>query len=209
MGIGRSVTKQFEKWPGMAATYSSIIYRPDLYLLTHDGISIGGPFPLSETSDYRPVPVSRPKLIGALYDYVVSLDIPVFFSKRVVQYEESDVDKRASAITDQGEKFYADIIVAADGIGTKTGTVMEEEEDEVETFSSGHSIYRVTYPTSVLRENSFLAQQYPLAPGQPDYCEVYICPQGNMIILVSPETTTWLFTHEVSIQNHSLRALKY
>ena len=119
VGIGPSVVNQFKKWPPMSETYSSIIYRPMMNLLTYNGDFLGGPFPLSESSHHRPVPVSRAKLIQALYDYVTSLDIPVIFDKRVVNYEESDRTKQAYAVTDKGERFEADIVVAADGIQSK------------------------------------------------------------------------------------------
>ena len=195
VGIGPSVTKQFQKWPGMAKTYSSIIYRPAMVLLTHDGTLIGGPFELSEDSDYRPVPVSRPKLIGALYDYAIALGIPIVFGKRVVEYGESYETNRAYCTTDKGERFEADVVVAADGVGTKVGKFMIGKE--VKAISSGYSVYRVTYPTKLLQEDPFLAEQFSFRNGDPDYCEVFIGPNGNMIILVSPEITTWLFTHQV------------
>jgi 2-polyprenyl-6-methoxyphenol hydroxylase-like FAD-dependent oxidoreductase len=196
VGIGPSVTKPFQKWPGMPKTYSSIVYRPAMTLFAHDGTFVGGPFELSEKRHYRPVPVSRPKLIRALYDYAVSLGIPIIFDRRVVDYEESDDTNRAYAVTDRGEHFEADIVVAADGIGSKVAKVMIGKE--VKAMSSGFSVYRVTYPTKLLQEDAFLAKQYPLGNGEPDYCQVYIGPKGQMIILVAPELTTWLFTHEVS-----------
>ena len=197
VGIGPSVTKQFKKWPGMARTYSSIIYRPAMSMFTYDGAFLGGPFELSEASDFRPVPVSRPKLIRALYDYALSLGIPITFGKRVVDYEESDETDRAVAVTDRGVRFEADIVVAADGIGSKVAKVMVGKE--VRAVSSGVSVYRVTYPTKLLQEDQFLAEQYPVGKGEPDHCHVYIGPNGQMIILVAPDITTWLLTHEVRI----------
>lgn len=179
----------------MQETYSSIIYRPAMNLLTHDGTFIGGPFELSESSDYRPVPVGRPKLIRALYDYSTSLGIPVTFGRRVVDYGESSETNRAYAITDRGERFEGDVVIAADGIGSKVGKVMIGKQ--VKAISSGFSAYRVTYPTTLLHADPFLAKQYPLRDGDPDYCEVYMSPQGQMITLISPELTTWLFTHKV------------
>lgn len=180
----------------MAKTYRSIIYRPDMMLLTHEGQTIGGPFRLSEDSHYRPVPVSRPKLIGAMYDCATSLGIPINFDKRVVDYGESVQQNNAYAATEQGERFQADVVLAADGIGTKVGKIMGE--GEVKAISSGHSVYRVTYPTHVLQQDPFLAEKYAfVSDEQPDYCEVYIGGNGNIIILVSPELTTWLFTHKV------------
>ena len=199
VGIGPSVTNQFQKWPDMKKTYSSIVYRPAMNLFAYDGTFVGGPFQLSEASHYRPVPVSRPKLIRALYNYVTSLGIPVIFGKRVVDYEESDETNRAYAVTDKGERFEADVVVAADGIGSKVAKVMIGEN--VKAISSGYSVYRVTYPTKLLQEDPFLAEQYPLREGDPDYCQVYIGPTGQMIILVAPENTTWLYTHEVRLSD--------
>lgn len=181
----------------MQETYSSIIYRPAMTLLIHDGTFIGGPFELSESSDYRPVPVGRPRLIKALYDYTTSLGIPVTFGKRVSDYEESSETSRAYAITDKGERFGGDVVIAADGIGSKVGKVMIGKE--IKAISSGFSAYRVTYPTNLLQADPFLAEQYPLRNGDPDYCEVYMSPQGQMITLISPELTTWLLTHKVRI----------
>ena len=166
-------------------------------LLTHDGALLGGPFELSETSDYRPVPVHRPKLITALYNYAISLGISVLFDKRVVDYGESNKTNRAYVMTDKGERLEADVVVAADGIGTKVGNAMGGKA--AKAMSSGYSVYRVSYPTEHLQRDELLARQYSFRNGQPDYCEVYIGPNGNMIILVSPKLTTWLFTHKVGL----------
>jgi len=179
----------------MAKTYSSIIYRPAMTMYTHDGTFVGGPFELSESSHWRPVPVSRPKLIRALYDCATSLGIPIIFGKYVVEYEESDEKNRAYATTDKGERFEADVVVAADGIGSKVFKITGGKE--VKAISSGWSVYRVTYPTRLLQKDPFLAAQYPLRSGDLDHCQVYIGPQGQMIILVAPELTTWLLTHKV------------
>lgn len=197
VGIGPSVTKQFEKWPGMMQTYRDSIYRSDLFLLAHDGKQLGGPFHLSEKSDYRPVPISRTILVQSLYDYAISLGIPVLFSKKVATYGESDDGTRAFVVTESNERLEADLVIAADGIGTKATAITNGKE--IRAFSSGQSVYRVTYPTELLKQNSFLSNVYTFGPGQPDYCEVYLSLKGTMIILVSPETTTWLFTHVVCL----------
>lgn len=195
LGIGPSAINQFQKWPPMADTYRSIIYRPAMIMYTHDGTFMGGPLQLSEDSHWRPVPVSRPKLARSLYDYATSLGIPIMFGKRIVDYGESQ--DRAYAITDQGERFEADVVVAADGIGTKVGKVIPGKAKAV---SSGWSVYRVSYPTMMLREDPLLAEYYTFRDGQPDYCDVFMSPKGQIIVLVSRETTIWVFTHEVSLK---------
>ena len=180
----------------MAETYSNIIYQPELNMFAHDGTFLCGGYRLSEESHYRPVPVGRPKLMKSLYDYASSLGIPIIFGKRVVEYSESLETNQATAITDKGEIFTADLVVVADGIGTKAGKAVGGVESKA--MGSGYSVYRVTYPTEVLYQDSYLREQYRFDPGQLDYCEVFVGPEVNVIILVSPETTTWLFTHQVS-----------
>lgn len=165
-------------------------------MFKYDGEFIGGPFPLAEGLNYRPVPVSRPKLIRFLYDYAVKLGIPILFGKKVVRYEESTETKRAFAITDQNDRFEADLVVAADGIGSRSGQIMLGEE--ARAMSSGFSVYRVTYSTALVKSDPFLSQHYPVREGEPDSCQVFIAPKGQMIILVAPDITTWLLTHEVS-----------
>lgn len=178
----------------MAETYRNIIYRPDMIMYTYDGTFIGGPLRLSEASHWRPVPVSRPKLVRSLYDYATSLGIPIVFGKRIVEYGESE--DKAYAIDDQGRRFDADVVVAADGIGTKAGMIVPGRGKAV---SSGWSVFRVSFPTTVLRGDPLLSEYYAFhTEDQPDYCDVFMSPKGQVIILVSRELTTWLFTHEVS-----------
>lgn len=186
----------------MAETYSNIVYRPAMTMHTHDGIFIGGPFELSETSHYRPVPVGRPKLIKALYDYVVSLGIPVIFNQLVTEYHDSHTEERPYVMTSSGERFEADVVVAADGVGSKVTKAIGGTD--MKAVSSGWSVYRVTYPTRILETDNFLAEQYRFQEGDPDYCQVFMSAEGQMIILVSRELVTWLFTHKVnkSVQHY-------
>ncbi|KEF51134.1 uncharacterized protein A1O9_12748 [Exophiala aquamarina CBS 119918] len=162
-------------------------------MYTHDGASVGGGFELSEPSYYRPVPVSRPKLVAALYEYAVSPDIPIKFGMRVVNYEESDETGGGTAITDKGYRFEVDIVIAADGIRSKAEKIMTGKH--IEAISSDWSIYRVTHPTNILQQISFLAKAYSFQDSDRDYCEVFISPEGQAIVLISRELTTWIFKH--------------
>ncbi|KAK6382281.1 hypothetical protein LTS17_004168 [Exophiala oligosperma] len=192
LGIGPSAINHFQKWPPMAENYRNIIYKPDMIMYTYDGTLIGGPLRLSEASHWRPVPVSRPKLARALYDHALSLGIPIMFGKRIAEYGESE--DKAYAIDDRGERFDADVVVAADGIGTKAGKIVPGKAKAV---SSGWSVYRVSYPTMILQEDPVLSKYYSFhTEDQPDYCDVFMSPKGQVIILVSRDLTTWLFTHE-------------
>lgn len=201
VGIAPSATRQFKKWPGVTELYHKIIYRPALALYKHDGELIGGPFSIKEGIDHIPTPVSRPKLIKLLYDYVTLLNIPVTFGKPVVDYYELPAVNRAGVFTDKGEHFEADLVISADGVGSHSWKLCSGEENSPK--SSGFSVYRVAYPTSLAFANPFLAEQYALEQGGDDICQVFLGKNTHGIVLVAPETTTWFLTHKVSSNEKS------
>ena len=203
MGIAPSATKQFKKWPGMMETYLDIIYRPCMTMFRHDGELIGGPFSIKEGTDDLPTPVSRPKLIGALYEYATSLGIPVAFGKRVVDYYEILEANKAGATTDQGEQFEADLVIAADGVGSLSWKAVCGEVNKPK--SSGFSVYRVAYCTKTAFEHPSVKKTFALRDDGDDICHLYLGKNTHGIVLVSPEITTWMLTHKV---NHGLISSK-
>ena len=182
----------------MAELYRQIIYRPALALYKHDGELIGGPFSIKEGIDHIPTPVSRPKIIRMLYSYVTLLGIPVTFGKPVVDYFEDPERSRAGAMTEKGETFEADLVIAADGVGSQSWKVVSGEQEKPR--SSGFSGYRVAYPTKLTYENPLLAERYALQKGGDDICQVFLGKNTHGIVLVAPDITTWFLTHKVSQQ---------
>ena len=183
-----------------------LIYRPCLSLHKHDGELLGGPFSIKEGIDHIPTPVSRPKLIGMLFDYVLQLGISVTFGKRAVEFFE-DLDRnKAGILTDKGERLEADLVVAADGVGSKSWKAVSGQDSSPK--SSGFSVYRVAYPTKLAFESTNVSKNFVLEEGGDDICRVWLGKNTHAIVLVSPETTTWFLTHKVSffsLQLHPAR----
>ena len=171
------------------------IYRPCLSLHKHDGELLGGPFSIKEGIDHIPTPISRPKLIRMLYAYVVQEGISVTFGKRAVDYWEDLERNRAGIITDEGERIEGDLVVAADGVASKSWKAVSGQDNQPK--SSGFSVYRVAYPTKLAFQAPRIAQEFALKEGGDDICKVYLGKNTHAIILVSPETTTWFLTHKV------------
>jgi 2-polyprenyl-6-methoxyphenol hydroxylase-like FAD-dependent oxidoreductase len=195
VGIAPSATKQFKKWPGMMETYLDIIYRPCMTMFRHDGELIGGPFSIKEGADDLPTPVSRPKLIGALYEYATSLGISVTFGKRVLDYYEILEANKAGAVTEQGERFEADLVIAADGVGSLSWKAVSGEVNKPK--SSGFSVYRVAYSTKTAFENPSVKKTFALQDDGDDVCHLFLGKNTHGIVLVSPDITTWMLTHKV------------
>ena len=162
----------------------------------YDGELLGGPFVQKAGFESIPIPVSRPRLISMLYDYVYMLGIPVTFGKHVVDYYENLETRKAGAITDGGEQFEGDLVVAADGVASKSWKAVSGADSKPQ--SSGFSVYRVVYPTKLALSNSLIAKNFPLLEGGDDICRVWLGKNTHAIALVSPENTTWFLTHKVS-----------
>jgi len=196
VGIGVSATRQFAKWPGMTATYEHIRYKPVMSFLKFDGEVLGGPFP-AEDSPETPVPIHRAKLQQALYDYVISLGISVTFSSHVSQYFQAQDEAKAGVITDAGERFEADLVVAADGVGSKSWKLIQGSQSEAR--SSGFAVYRTAFPTEVAHADAEVAEKFPVLPDGTDDVRMYLGPDTHAITLISKDITTWSLTHKVSL----------
>ena len=163
-------------------------------MFRHDGDLIGGPFSIKEGADDLPTPVSRPKLINALYDYATALGITVTFGQRVVDYYEILKANKAGAITEHGRRFEADLVIAADGVGSFAWKAVSQQVSPPK--SSGFSVYRVAYSTKTAFEDPLVAKTFALEEGGDDICHLYLGHNTHGIVLVSPEITTWMLTHK-------------
>jgi 2-polyprenyl-6-methoxyphenol hydroxylase-like FAD-dependent oxidoreductase len=182
----------------MAEKYRHMIYRPALSIYKMNGEKLGGPFSIKGVDRTTiPTPISRPKLISFLYNYVISLGISITFVKRVIKYYEILETGTAGAVTEEGERFEADLVIAADGVGSKSWSMVSSSN--VKPKSSGFSSYRVAYPTNLAFENPLLAKELALEEGGDDICRVYLGTNKHAIILTSPETTTWIYQHRVGL----------
>ena len=146
--MGLSGTKFFKHWPKMAEEYKEIS-MPNCYLETfkHDGERTIPPMKVSKRLqaaglDPNTPPGSfqmRPLVYKMFINQAERLGIPFLFKKRVIRYFESK--DRAGVETDQGEIFEADVVIAADGIGSKSQTIVG---GQVLAASSGRAMWRVS-----------------------------------------------------------------
>ena len=164
--------------------------------LKFDGEVLGGPFP-ADNSPEMPVPIHRAKLQRALYDYVVSLGISVTFDNHVSRFFEAQDKTKAGVITNVGERFEADLVVAADGVGSKSWKLIQGSQSEAR--SSGFAVYRTAFPTEVAHREPVVAEKFPVLQNGNDDVRMYLGPDAHAITLISRDITTWSLTHKVSL----------
>lgn len=76
------------------------------------------------------------------------LGIPILYGKAVAHYDEDET--KALVRTVDGETFHADVVVAADGVATKSHRHVTGKE--LKATSSGHSVFRVMLPIELVNK---------------------------------------------------------
>ncbi|KAI1074374.1 hypothetical protein F5B20DRAFT_586388 [Whalleya microplaca] len=203
--MGHSAVKFFRHWPEMAREYDRVSLR-DAFMETrrHSGeVAI----PPSKASDFIRVPGMDPKsppgsfqLRPAIYKLFVHqlerLGIKVQFGKRVVDYYEDESRGKATAVTDKGESFEADVIIAADGIGSKSQKLVG---GAVRAINSGREMWRAIVPWSLLEDSPEISEGFALAQTDETdgtIARPWLGPGTYAMTLRLPDSVIWLINHE-------------
>ena len=102
------------------------------------------------------------------------------FGKRVIDYYEKPDENIAGCVTDEGERFEGNLVVAADGVGSKSWLAVSGEDTKAK--SSGFSVYRVVYPTKLALQNPVIAERFPIKEGKHDICRVWLGKNTHAIV---------------------------
>ncbi|KAG2009367.1 hypothetical protein GB937_007770 [Aspergillus fischeri] len=121
-----------KQWPGFFERLEAISYKTQRNVKKFDGTWIGS-WPIGD-GDNLSAALNRSELHGLLWDYVRELGITVDFGKAVDEYFETD--RHGGVVLADGQRFTADIVVAADG-GDLPGGSSPGEPDHCKEFE-GH-----------------------------------------------------------------------
>lgn len=151
--IGPSAIRSLQAWPDMAKENELISIEPWMSWHKINGEQISPPEPLrlnplkSSDSQVGETPRiyrhSRPKMHKMLSDQLERIGIFVEYGKHVIEYYEDENSGKAGAVLDNNEKLEADVVLAADGIGSHSSRVTLGHEARARP--TGFSIYRAAY----------------------------------------------------------------
>lgn len=122
--MGLSATRFFKHWPELSEEYDSIsLHNAWIETFKHDGERMIPPSYVSDRLRAQGLDPGtppgtfqmRPLVYKMFVRQIEKLRVDVEFGKRIVDFTEDEAAGKAYAISDQGEKFEADIIIAADG----------------------------------------------------------------------------------------------
>jgi 2-polyprenyl-6-methoxyphenol hydroxylase-like FAD-dependent oxidoreductase len=91
-------------------------------------------------------------------DQAKRIGIFVEYGKRAVEYYEDAAGQKAGVVLENEERIEADLIIAADGIGSKSSIITMGKE--VRARSSGSSIYGGTIPIEVVQADPLMSERF-------------------------------------------------
>lgn len=179
--IGTSAIRAIRRWPDMATENDRISY--EMWVSWHkiNGELISGPAPfrpnpgskgadgLQKTGGNETVPKiyrhRHPSLQKMLAEQVTRAGMTIEYGKQVVEYQEDPESPTAKAhvLLQDGNTIEADLIVAADGIGSKSYNITLGRP--VPARPTGFSIYRALLPSEQALRDPAIEEKFPLLEG--------------------------------------------
>jgi len=167
--MGLSATRFLKHWPDMQQRYDTIsLHNAWIETFKHSGERMLAPQKVSDRLhaqglDPGSAPGAfqmRPLVYKMLLDQVQSLGIDVQFNTRVVDYFEDG--KGGGVVLEDGTKLEADLVIAADGIGSKSQAIVG---GTVRAKSSGRAMWRAVFPVSEMDKNPAVKEFFSLQNG--------------------------------------------
>lgn len=170
--LGLSATKWFKHWPEMAAEYDKIsLHNAWIETFKHSGepmikamkvadrLRSTGLDPNTPPGTFQ----MRPLIYKMFVNQVTSLGIKVEFNQRVVDYFEDSEAGKGGVITEDGTRHEADLVIAADGVGSKSQKLVG---GQVRAISSGRAMWRAAFPIEHLDQNPKVKEFFAMINGE-------------------------------------------
>ncbi|KAH9868908.1 hypothetical protein J1614_007983 [Plenodomus biglobosus] len=102
----------------------------------------------------------RPLVYRMFVNAVEKLGVSVEFNRKVVDYFEDE--HKGGCITDDGKRYEADVVIAADGVGSKSQKLVG---GQVRARPSGRAMWRAAFPKEALDVNPKVKEFFKMMPG--------------------------------------------
>lgn len=167
--MGLSATRFMRHWPEMKKRYDEIsLHNAWIETYKHDGDLMLPPQKVADRLhaaglDPGNAPGAfqmRPLVYNMLLEQVQKLDIDIEYGRRVTGYLETD--NSGGVELEDGTKIKAQLVVAADGIGSKANTLVG---GEVRARSSGRAMWRAVMPVESLEADPEVKEFFALKDG--------------------------------------------
>lgn len=167
--MGLSATRFLKHWPELMKEYKEIsLHNAWIETFKHSGEVIIPPKKVADRlravgldPDTPPGEFQmRPLVYRMFVNAVEKLGVSVEFNRKVVDYFEDD--HKGGCTTDDGQRYEADVVIAADGVGSKSQKLVG---GQVRARPSGRAMWRAAFPKEALDVNPKVKEFFKMMPG--------------------------------------------
>lgn len=132
----------------------------------------------------------RPLVYSMFKKQVEAVGVDIQFNCKIVDFFEDEEKGKASCVTDDGRTFEADVIIAADGVGSKSQRLVG---GQVRARSSGRAMWRAAFPREALKANPEVDEFFCCKGENKDepIVRTFLGPGTYALTLTRPETQIW------------------
>ncbi|OQO06807.1 hypothetical protein B0A48_08595 [Cryoendolithus antarcticus] len=204
--MGLSATHFFKHWPEMKEEYDSIgLHNAWIETYKHSGEIMVKPLKVAERLkaaglDPNTPPGTfqmRPLIYRMFVRQVERLGVKIDFNSRVTDYFE-DAEKGTAGVTTQdGKRYEADVVIAADGVGSKSQKLVG---GAVRAKSSGRAMWRAAFPIEHMDKDPAVKEHYSMVGPDKDepIVRTYLAPGAYALTLTRPDTMIWILNHDAN-----------
>ncbi|KAF8854879.1 FAD/NAD(P)-binding domain-containing protein [Acephala macrosclerotiorum] len=202
--MGLSATRWFKHWPEMQEEYDRIsLHNAWIETFKHTGEAMIKPMKVADRLratglDPKTPPGTfqmRPLIYTMLVNQVVKLGIKVEFNQRVVDYYEEIDTGKGGVVTENGTKLEADVVIAADGVGSKSQKLVG---GQVRAISSGRAMWRAAFPIEYLDANPKVKEFFGMVNGEDPIVRTWLGPGTYALTLTRPDLMIWVINHDAT-----------
>ncbi|ETS77146.1 hypothetical protein PFICI_11020 [Pestalotiopsis fici W106-1] len=212
LALGPSAVAVFRHFPSLLQDYYDVGLDCESVVLHIDGKVAVPPMEFEPNrpgvAPHAAFPIRSNTIIGRydmtniLYKQCVRLDIPIRWNVQIASYEEDAVSKKGRAIATDGTVFEADLVLAADGLGSRSHALTLGKP--VRAVSTGYSIYRAAIWTEDLTDTP-LIDQYLKEQTRPQ-ARIYAGHNQHIVLVVSKRLVSIAITLPNDIQGQALES---
>ncbi|PSR80348.1 putative monooxygenase [Coniella lustricola] len=195
-------------WPRLFQALKKVTFEMNLsfYKLNGELVKDAEPFSLENIAQGRAnddgevkkteiIRVNRAVLAALFLGQARELGIEISYGKRVVDYFEDDI--QAGVVLEDGSRASADVVVAADGIGTKSHRLINGHD--VRAMPSKHSIFRASYANDPVISDPELNDRFLKCKEGSSEFQLWTGKGLSIAIASFPKEIQWYMTHEDTV----------
>ncbi|KAK9413155.1 putative FAD-binding domain-containing protein [Seiridium unicorne] len=200
--ISPHIVNHIHTWPEMVDENEEIAIDPWFSYHKITGERLGGPEPFNwalrsesqQDGDVTPTRMyrhHRPKFLQMLISQLGRVGVEIEYGNRVVDYYENG--NAAGVLLDDGRKLDADVVIAADGVGTKSHKLINGHD--IRAWSSGWASFRAAFPVDVIAPDQEINERFKVLDNGHPLISMWHGQGLHMIVLRTDDVINWGMMH--------------